>query len=214
MSLRIHAFPLSPRGFKVLAVANHLGLDYEFRNCDLTKGDQKRPEFVALNPNARMPVMEDDDLVLWESNAILQYLAEKKPEGGLLPLDARGRSDAMRWMFWDSCSWDPACVVFIFENMVKPFFGLGEADLAEIAKGRPRFEKFATVLDDQLKTRKFICGDKPTIADFTIAAPLNAAEPAKIPLAPYAAIRRWYAEMSALPAWKKTLSASASAKAA
>lgn len=161
-----------------------------------------------------MPVIEDGELVLWESNAILQYLAEKKPEGGLLPLEARGRADAMRWMFWDSCSWDPACVPFIFEYMVKPFFGLGEADLAEIAKAAPRFEKFAAVLDDQLKTHKFITGEKPTIADFAIASPLNNAEAAKIPVAPYAAIRRWFADMSALPAWQRTLSASAPAKAA
>jgi glutathione S-transferase len=205
MSLVIHAFPFSPRGFKVLAVANQLGLDYEFRLCDLAKGDQKLPAFVALNPNARMPVLEDGDFALWESNAILQYLAEKKPEGGLLPVDARGRADVMRWMFWDSCSWDPACATYIFENLVKPFFGRGEADPAELEKVAPRFEKFATVLDDQLKTHQFITGDNPTIADFTIAAPLNAAEEAKMPLAPYANIRRWYGDMASLPAWKKTL---------
>lgn len=55
MSLKLHAFPLSPRGFKVLAAANHLGLDYEFIMVNLGSGEQKRPEFLALNPNARMP---------------------------------------------------------------------------------------------------------------------------------------------------------------
>ena len=90
MSLQLHAFPHSPRGFKVLAAANHLGLDYEFHLVDLGKGDQRRPEFLALNPNGRMPVLEDDGFVLWESNAILQYLADKRPEAGMLPMDARG----------------------------------------------------------------------------------------------------------------------------
>lgn len=214
MSLKIHAFPLSPRGFKVLAVANHLSLDYEFCLCDLTKGDQKNPAFMALNPNARMPVLEDDSFVLWESNAILEYLATKKRDGGLLPQDDRGRADVMRWMFWDACHWDPTCAIFIFENLVKPFFNLGPSDAAEIAKGEQRFQTFAPVLDAQLKAHKFITGDKPTIADFAIASPLNNAEAAKIPVAPYAAIKRWFADMSALPAWQKTLAASAPTKAA
>ena len=209
MSLKLHAFPLSPRGFKVLAAANHLGLDYEFIMVNLGSGEQKRPEFLALNPNARMPVLEDDGFVLWESNAILQYLAAKKPDAGLLPMDERGRADVTRWLFWDSCHWDPACVIFIFENLVKQVLKMGAPDTAEIAKGEQRFHQFATVLEAQLASRKFICGDKPTIADFAIASPLNLAEQAKFPLEPYVNIRRWYGAVSALPAWQKTLAAAA-----
>ena len=212
MSLKLHSFPLSPRGFKVLAVANYLGLDYEFCLVDLGKGEQKRPEFLALNPNGRMPVLEEDGFSLWESNAILTYLAGKKPEAGLLPSDERGRADVMRWMFWDSAHWDSICAIFIYENLVKSLFNRGTADSAELAKGEQRFAQFAPVLDAQLKTHKFICGGKPTIADFTIASPLNAAEPAKLPLAPYANIRRWFGDMAALPAWQKTLAQSAPAK--
>lgn len=204
MSLTLHAFPHSPRGFKVLAAANHLGLDYEFRFVDLGKGDQKRPEFLALNPNGRMPVLEDDAFVLWESNAILQYLADKKPEAGMLPMSARGRADVTRWMFWDASHWDPICAIFIFEHVVKGFLKTGAPDAAEIAKGEQRFHQFAPVLEIQLKMHKFVCGDKPTVADFSLASPLYYAEPAKIPLAPYVAIRRWYTDMSALPAWKET----------
>ena len=87
--LNLYVFPPSPRAFKVIALAAHLGIDYEKRIVDLTKGEQRRPEFTALNPNQRMPVMEEDGFVLWESNAILQYLADKKPTSGLLPTDTR-----------------------------------------------------------------------------------------------------------------------------
>ena len=93
MSLRLHVFPPSPRAFKVLVVAHHLGIDYEFVLCDLTKGDQKSAAYAALNPNQRMPSLEDGDFRLWESNAIIQYLAAKKPEGELLPADERARAD-------------------------------------------------------------------------------------------------------------------------
>jgi glutathione S-transferase len=73
--MKLYVFPPSPRAMKVIALAEHLQLEHEVRLVDLTKGDQMKPEFTALNPNQRMPVLEDDGFVLWESNAILQYLA-------------------------------------------------------------------------------------------------------------------------------------------
>ena len=83
--MKIHAAPPSPRAFKVLAVARQLGLDFELVPVDLLNGANQRPVFVALNPNKKMPVLEEDGFVLWESNASIQYRASKKPESGLLP---------------------------------------------------------------------------------------------------------------------------------
>src|ERR1700754_1202580 len=123
MSMKIHAFPASPRGFKALCFANHIGIDYEFVLCDLTKGAQKTPEFTALNLNQRMPVLEEDGWTLWESNAIAQYLATKTWDSGLLRQDERARADVGRWMFWDSAHWDQAVAILVFQNFVKGFFG-------------------------------------------------------------------------------------------
>ena len=105
MSIELHVFPPSPRAFKVMAAANHLGIDHKLNFVDLRKGDQKAPAYVALNPNMRMPTLTDGDFVLWESNAILQYLAGMKPESGLLPRDERARLDVIRWQFWDRAHW-------------------------------------------------------------------------------------------------------------
>jgi glutathione S-transferase len=205
MTLRIHAFPLSPRAFKVLCFANHIGIAYEFVLCDLTKGAQRSPEFTALNLNQRMPVLEEDGWSLWESNAIVQYLATKKPELNLLPKDERARADVSRWMFWESAHWDQACAILVFERFVKGAFGLGAADAAEVEKGLAQFNRAARVLDAHLAGRKFLCGDHLTVADFSVAAALIMADKAAFPLEPYAEIRRWYASLSALPAWQKTL---------
>ena len=101
MSIEIYAFPPSPRAFKVMAVAHHLGLDHTLRMVDLRKGEQTTPQYAALNPNMRMPTLKDGDYVLWEANAIAQYLASKRPESGLLPKDERARLDVIRWQFWD-----------------------------------------------------------------------------------------------------------------
>jgi glutathione S-transferase len=203
--INLHVFPPSPRAFKVLAVATHLGLEHNVRLVDLTKGEQDTPEFLALNPNGRMPVLEEDGFVLWESNAILQYLAAKKPESGLLPTDARGRADVTRWQCWDLAHWDPACSILIFETLVKKLLAIGEPDPAELAKGQERFKAVAGVLDGHLQDRKYITGDSVTVADFSIGAPLNLAHPAGIPFDEYPNIRRWYATLADLPAWRKVL---------
>lgn len=201
MSLKLHVFPLSPRAFKVLAVAEHLVVPYEFCLCDLSKGDQKSAAFTAINPNQKMPALEEDGFKLWESNAIIQYLAGKKP-GVLMPTDERARADVMRWMFWESTTWDRACAILAFERLVKGLFGLGAPDPVEVEKGERLFHFAAGVLDSHLKGRDTISGDALSLADFSIAAALILTEPAQLPLEPYAEIRRWGARMAELPAWR------------
>jgi glutathione S-transferase len=204
MSLKLHVFPLSTRAFKVLWAANHLGLDYELSYIDLTKGEQKREEFLALNPNGKMPVLEHDGFSLWESNAIVNYLSHLKPDAGLLPSDVKARIKALQWQFWDSTSWDPACAMLVFERVVKRLLKLGEPNPAEIERGEAKFATAAHVLDGQLQKHRYVAGDKLTVADFSVGAALNAADAAQYPLQPYRAIARWHTELKAMPAWSKT----------
>jgi glutathione S-transferase len=206
MSIELYVFPPSPRAFKVMAVANHLGLDCALRMIDFGKGDHKAPGYAALNPNMRMPTLTDGDFVMWESNAINQYLASQKPQSGLLPRDENARLDVTRWQFWDLAHWDPACAVFVFEHLVKPaLLGINEPDAAALAKGTESFNRAATVLDGQLKGREYVTGDTLTLADFALGAPLIHADAIHLPLAPYGEIKRWYGTLAALPAWQKTL---------
>jgi glutathione S-transferase len=201
MKIKLHAFPHSPRAFKVLAVAHHLGVEYDLEFCDLTKGATRAPGFEALNPNLKMPVLEDGDFKLWESNAIIQYLAEKHPAAGLIPTDSKARADVARWMFWESTTWDPACAILAFERGVKPLLGLGEPDPAEVERGLRAFASAAAILDAHLKGRTYVSGDRLTLADFAVAADLILEPFVQLPLEPYAEIRRWGASMANLPAW-------------
>jgi glutathione S-transferase len=207
MTMQLHVFPPSPRAFKVLAVANYLELPYQITLADLRKGEQRTPEYACMNPNMRMmPTMKDGDYVLWESNAIQQYLALRRPEAGLLPSDERGRLDVTRWQFWDLAHWDSACAVFVFERVVKAaFLGIDQPDPAALARGEELFHRAARVLDDQLASRAFVTGPKLTLADFSLGAALSLAPAAKYPLQPYQQINRWYGTLSSLPAWKKSL---------
>jgi len=206
--MRLHVFPPSPRAIKVISLAHHLALDCEIRIVDLIKGEQQKPEFAALNPNKRMPVLEDDGFVLWESNAILQYLASKKPQSALWPSDPKRQADVSRWQFWDMAHWDPACAILVFEQVVKKLTGQGDADPAQIAKGEQDFHRCAEVLNGKLEGRKWIAGDELSIADFSIGAGMVYAAQARYPVARYSQIQRWYEGLAALPAWKNTLSTS------
>jgi glutathione S-transferase len=206
MTIELYVFPPSPRAFKVMAVANHLGIDTTLRMVDLLKGDQKGADFAAMNPNMRMPVLKDGDYVLWESDAILQYLAGQKPGNGLFPSNERARLDITRWQFWGVAHWDPACAVLIFENLLKPaILKMGDPDPAAVAKGTETFHRVAQVLDGQLKGRTFVAGETLTLADFSLGAPMNLAELAGLPVGSYGEINRWYGTLRALPSWQKTL---------
>ncbi|MGA3303454.1 MAG: glutathione S-transferase family protein [Methylovirgula sp.] len=206
--MKIYGFPMSPRTFKVLVAANHLGLDYTFEMVDLTKGEQLQPKIVALNPDHRVPILEDGGYVLWESNAILQYLAAKRPEAGLLPLrDIKAELDVLRWLYWDCAHWDVGCSVLIFENLVKSIVGMGDPDPVEVEHGTKLFARSADVLEKHLAKQRFINGERLTIADFALGSPLLVAEGAHYPLENYPAIRRWHGDLSALPAWQRTIAA-------
>ena len=102
--MKLYYFP-SPNPQKIRFALNELGLDCETVAVDLTKGEQRAPEFVALNPCARVPVLVDGELKLWESHAILAYLGEKT--GRLWPTTAAGSADAIRWLFYLSGAVSP-----------------------------------------------------------------------------------------------------------
>src|SRR5882724_9281579 len=168
--IRLHVFPPSPNAIKVIAAAHHLGIEFEPRIVDLTKGEQQKPEFVALNPNRKMPVLEEDGFVLWESNAILQYLAAKRADHGLWPSEPRRQADVSRWQCWELAHWGPACGTLVFERFVKRFFGQGDPNPAEVARGEEEFHRYAEVLNQHLRHRDWLVGSTVTLADITVDA--------------------------------------------
>jgi glutathione S-transferase len=206
MTIELHVFTPSPRAFKVLVVANHLELPYQLRFLDLRKGEQREPGYAGMNPNMRMPTLKDGEYVLWESNAIQQYLASQRPQSELLPAEPKARLDVTRWQFWDLAHWDSACAIFVFERLVKPLFtGVNEVDPAAIARGEPMFHRAARVLDGQLARHEFVTGSKLTLADFSLGAGMTVAGAARLPVEDYPHINRWHQALAALPAWAKTL---------
>ena len=205
--MRLYLFPPSSRALAIVALKNHLAIDCELRPIDLSCGDQLTPEYVALNPNRKMPTLEDNGFVLWESNAILFYLAGKRPESGLWPADLSGQADVMRWLAWESAHWDAeSCGMVAFEKTSKAVLGLGPPDAAFIARGEANFARFAAVLNHHLESKAWLIGDRLTIADFSVGALVPTAERLGLPVARFPEIGRWYGSL-AVPAWREAIAA-------
>ena len=194
-----YAETLSPR--KACAVARHLGSPVAFVRVDLAKGEQRSPEFLAMNPNGKVPVLKDGDRTLWEADAIMCHLAHK---GGsdLWPKDDR-QIEVVRWLSWNADHFTRHAGALYFEHIIKPLFGLGTPDAAAVEEAAGYFRRFAGVLDDHLGGREFLVGDGLTVADFAVAVTLPYAGAAKLPLGEFPAIGRWHARLCELPAWRE-----------
>jgi glutathione S-transferase len=213
MTMKLYGFPPSPNTWKVRAVAVHLEIPLELEFVDLSKGQQRTPEYLALNPSGRTPVLVDGGFVLWESNAIMQYLAGRGPNQ-LWPNDARSRADIMRWQSWQLAHWSKeGCEPLIFQRLVKKLLNLGAPDPTAVAAGTEEFNREARVLDAHLAKQSYLVGSALTLADFSVAAPLFYAKEAELPLASYPHVRDWFVRVSALPAWRDTAPTPASAAA-
>ena len=202
--MKLYINKLSPNVRRVRLTAAVLGLKLEEVTLDFTKGEHKKPDYLALNPNGAVPTLADGDFVLTESRAIMQYLASKKPESGLLPHDARGRADVTRWQFWDSSHFSPQVGTLVFQRMVKPMFGMGEPEAAKIEEALVDLRRYAAVLNQHLEGKTYVIGNTLTLADLTLASTLMYAKQVDVPLAEFPQIQSWFSRIAELEAWKQT----------
>ena len=202
--MKIYADPITVNCRKVLAGLDFLGAPFERVHVDYFKGEHKGEAYTALNPNQSLPALADDGMVLWESNAILQYAADKVNNTAAYSLDPQKRADINRWLLWEAAHWFPACYVYLVENCVKPLLG-AKPDPAVLAAQDPIFHKHAAILEQRLSKQAWMTGDKPSIADIALAAPMHMHREQKLPLADHPHLTRWMVQgIEKLPCWDKT----------
>jgi glutathione S-transferase len=200
--MKIYSVQASNNCRRVNATVQHLGLEAAL--VEVNMGDLKKPDYLAINPNGKVPSLVDGDLVLWESRAIMQYLATKKPGNTLWPSDPKRQADIARWQFWESSHLSRGTGAFAFENLFKKIFMKQEPDAAALAVGAKEWNTFAPVLNAQLETRKWVVGDELTLADFSVGACFSYAEASQLPWDGYTHIKAWYGRLNEVPAWKNT----------
>jgi glutathione S-transferase len=209
--MRLYYYPTSANSRRVLLTAILLGTKLDLVIVDLLKAEHRGEAYLRINPNGKVPVLDHGGFHLWESHAIMQYLAELSVGQSLYPKDAQPRADVNRWLFWCAYHFTPAVGFISRERVSKTMVGgVGPPDPAEIARGEALVASAAQVLDTHLADRQWLTQGGLTLADLAIASPLMHTEKAQLPVAQYQHLQRWFAQVRALDAWKRSEPARAS----
>jgi glutathione S-transferase len=189
---------LNPR--KACAAARFLNAEVEFVRVDLGRGEQRTAEFLALNPNGKVPVLKHGERVLWEANAIMCHLSDTV-DADFWPHDDR-QIDVVRWLSWDASHFTRYGAELWFEREVKPLFGQ-TPDGAAVASAEENLQRQARILDEHLTERRYVVGNRVSVADFALAAALPYAASSQLPLDQFRHIRRWHDRLNELEAWRE-----------
>jgi glutathione S-transferase len=178
-----------------------LGLECEKVPVDLTKSEQRTPEFLAINPFGRVPVLVDGDLALSESHAILAYLGEKASR--LWPTSAPGRADALRWLFFLSGHIAPSATDLAFNRIAVKLIGV-PGDQDAIARGEKALPAVISVLEGQLGKTKWMLGRDFSLVDCAYCPVLNVIEKAGFGYGEFPKVKAYLDTIRARPAWRET----------
>lgn len=188
----------TPNGWKASATLEELGLDYTVKPIDITTNIQKGPEFLAINPNGRIPAIVDhdaDDFIVFESGAIMIYLAEKT--GKLLPSDAKGRSQVLQWLMFQMGGLGP------MQGQANVFYRyFPEKIPAAIDRYQNETKRLLTVLDTRLADNEFLAGDF-SIADIANWSWARIHNWAGVEIPDLPNLQRWLDQIEARPAMQR-----------
>ena len=185
---------------KVMWAVGELGLPHERIDAGGSFGGLDTAEFAALNPNRRVPVIDDDGVVIWESHAIVRYLAEKYGAGKLAPTDPGERARTDMWTDWTEADLQPAFIGGVFA----PFWRTPESrrDWAVIRRGLARSATLLQLLDRHLEGRAFIAGEQLTFGDIPPGSQLYRYFNLDIDRPPLPNVETWYERLSSREAYR------------
>jgi len=182
--------------YKIKLMLNLLGAEYEWVPVDILKGETETEAFLAKNPNGKIPVLElEDGTCLWESNAILNFLAEGTP---YLLTEPRLRTQMLQWQFFEQYSHEPTLAVARF---IQFYLGLPEERMEEYHSLHRRGNKALKVMEQQLLRTPFLVGDNFSIADIALYAYTHVADQGGFDLAQFPAIQAWLARVKQQPGY-------------
>ncbi|WP_304175687.1 glutathione S-transferase family protein [Phenylobacterium aquaticum] len=185
---------------RVRLLAAELDIPITRVSLDYGKGDMKTPAYLAKNPGARVPALEDGDFVVWESLAILNYLASLRPERGMSPDNAKARAVIDQWAAFWLCQPAAAIGALAQEKIVKPMRGQPSHNETIVAGAEAMLARDLPVIEGQLAGRDYLLGDLGVI-DFLMAPQMEALPRLDIDLAAYPNIAAWLTRISAKPYW-------------
>jgi glutathione S-transferase len=179
------------------------GAAYQPHLLDVSRGENRAPAYLAVNPMGKIPALVDGKLRLWESNAINWYVAEKLPQSRLLPTSIEGRGSVQRWLFFQAAHVSPACVpVFRATNQRVQDFSKTKGDPQAAETGRKELARYLPVLEEALAEGEWLAGDF-SLADIAYVPHLVMLEEGGFDFAPYPRTHAWLTRLQSRPAWRK-----------
>ncbi|WP_068827746.1 glutathione S-transferase family protein [Pseudomonas sp. BMS12] len=192
--LKVYGDYRSGNCFKVKLMLHLLGREYQWLPIDILKGETQTAEFLAKNPNGKIPVLElEDGTFLWESNAILNFLADGSE---FIPAEPRLRTQMLQWQFFEQYSHEPYVAVARF---IQLYQGLPEARLAEYENCHKGGYKAFKVMEQQVQRTPYLVGEQCTLADIALYAYTHVAYEGGFDLAAYPAINAWLGRVASHP---------------
>ncbi len=191
--LRIYGSDLSSPANKVRFAANALGLKYDYIKVNLREGEHKRAEFLKLNPAGKIPVIDDDGFVIFESGAIVRYLADKQ-NSPLYPRGLKERAVVDQWFEFISHHVNLAMSKVVYNRLFAPRMN-APVDEQSLKDGLAWLERFLPVVDNQIGGKQYLIGNTMTLADINLLTALDPAEAATIDISKYKNIVRWRAAL-------------------
>ncbi|AZF54204.1 Glutathione S-transferase [Pseudomonas sp. R4-34-07] len=180
--------------YKVKLMLSLLGIPYQWIDIDILKGDTQTPEFLAKNPNGKIPVLElEDGTCLWESNAILNFLADGSE---FLPSEPRLRTQVLQWQFFEQYSHEPYIAVARF---IQFYLNMPQDRLEEYKTTHKGGYKALKVMERQLQATPYLVGEQYSIADIALYAYTHVAHEGGFDLAPYPAVQAWLQRVASHP---------------
>ncbi|WP_373388074.1 glutathione S-transferase family protein [Pseudomonas alcaligenes] len=192
--LKVYGDYRSGNCYKVKLMLHLLGREYQWLPIDILKGETQTEAFLAKNPNGKIPVLElEDGTCLWESNAILNFLADGS---AFIPSEPRLRTQMLQWQFFEQYSHEPYVAVARF---IQLYLGLPEARREEYEVCQVRGRKALKVMEQQLQRTPYLVGEQYTIADIALYAYTHVAHEGGFDLSTYPAIQAWLARVASHP---------------
>jgi glutathione S-transferase len=198
--MHLYTGPISPNGKRVRICAAEIGAALDLKLLDFQKGDNRAPEYLAHNPMGKVPTLVDGDLVLWESPAIMLYLARASGGASIAPEEPRAQADMLRWMFFGASHLDPYFTTLVVERFLKLRRG-EQPDEAIVASAMQWLARFVPVVEQHLAGREFVTGQF-TLADITLGCTLELSPIVGLDLAAYPNVRAWLGRLQARPSWR------------
>ena len=187
--LKIYGSDLSAPSNKVRFAANALGLKYEYIRINLREGEHMKPEYKQIHPSNKVPAIDDDGFRLFESNAIIRYLADKV-KSGLYPADLKQRAIVDQWVDFGSMHVGLALSKVVYNRVFAPIRGV-PVDEGSLKEGLAFLDRFLPVVENRLGETKYLASNAVTLADINLLALLDPAEIANVDISKYKNIVNW-----------------------